>query len=135
MHPVTAADGDQPAHPPISLTDLGVRPGVPATLLQFSSAFCAPCRATRRICAEVATLLQGVDHVEVDAESHLEAVRALDIRRTPTVLVIDAAGRIVRRATGQPTKAQVIAAVAPLLTAHDSVNSDKRTVSRGRSSC
>ena len=50
-------------------------------------------------------------HVEVDAESNLELVRRLDVRRTPTVLVLDAAGRIVRRASGQPRKADVIAAL------------------------
>jgi len=97
------------------LTALGVRLGTPATLLQFSSAFCAPCRATRRVLAEVAVLLDGVRHLEVDAESHLAAVRTLGIWRTPTVLVVDAEGRVVRRAVGVPRKAQVIAAVAPLL--------------------
>lgn len=102
---------------PELLSDLGVRPGVPATLLQFSSAFCAPCRATRRICADVVDLLDGVRHVEVDAEANLDAVRALDVMRTPTLLVIDAHGQVVRRASGQPSKAQVIAAVAPLLEA------------------
>lgn len=96
------------------LTALGVT-AAPATLLQFSSAFCAPCRATRRILADVAGMFDGVHHVEVDAESQLAAVRALDIRRTPTVLVIDAAGRIVTRASGQPTKPHVVAAVAPLV--------------------
>ncbi|MEV4759152.1 thioredoxin domain-containing protein [Micromonospora sp. NPDC049559] len=97
------------------LAGLGVEPGVPATLVQFSSAFCAPCRATRRMLDEVSGLLPGVRHVEVDAESHLDAVRALDIWRTPTVLVVDADGRIVQRAAGVPTKAQVVAALAPLL--------------------
>lgn len=100
---------------PELLATLGVRGGVPATLLQFSSAFCAPCRATRRICTEVAEQLDGVRHVEVDAETQLDAVRALGVLRTPTVLVIDAEGRVVRRASGQPTKAHVIAAVGPLL--------------------
>jgi hypothetical protein len=102
---------------PELLADLGVVPGAPATLLQFSSAFCAPCRVTRRVCAEVTRVLDGVRHVEVDAESHLAAVRALDIWRTPTVLVLDAGGRVVQRATGAPTAAQVVAAVAPLLSA------------------
>ena len=51
--------------------------GERATLLQFSSAFCAPCRATRRVLGEVADLVPGVTHVEVDAEHHLEVVRAL----------------------------------------------------------
>lgn len=97
------------------LTTLGVEPGAPATLLQFSSAFCAPCRAVRRVCADVAKTLDGVRHVEVDAESHLDAVRELGIWRTPTVLVVDRAGRVVRRASGVPAKGQVIAAVAPLL--------------------
>jgi thiol-disulfide isomerase/thioredoxin len=87
--------------------DLGER----ATLVQFSSAFCAPCRATRRILDEVAGMVPGVVHVEIDAEKHLDLVRELDILKTPTVLVLDADGRVVRRATGQPRKADVIAAL------------------------
>ncbi|MEV1287888.1 thioredoxin family protein [Micromonospora sp. NPDC049679] len=101
---------------PVLLAGLGVEPGAPVTLLQFSSAFCAPCRATRRVLTEVSGVLDGVRHVEIDAESHLDAVRALDVWKTPTVLVIDHRGRVVQRATGVPAKAQVIAAVAPLLT-------------------
>ncbi|MEV4410722.1 thioredoxin family protein [Catellatospora sp. NPDC049609] len=96
------------------LAELGVRPGA-VTLLQFSSAFCAPCRATRVILADVARATPGVAHVEVDAESRLDAVRALDIWKTPTVLIVDAAGRIAGRAQGTPTRAQVLAAVDPLL--------------------
>src|SRR5690348_11910375 len=96
------------------LTALGVEPAR-ATLLQFSSAFCAPCRAVRRVSSEVAALLPGVRHVEVDAESHLDAVRALGIWRTPTLLVLDAAGRVVKRATGVPARPQLIAAVGDLL--------------------
>lgn len=85
--------------------------GERATLVQFSSAFCAPCRATRRILGEVAGLVPGVTHVEIDAEAHLDLVRELEILKTPTVLVLDAQGRVVRRATGQPRKADVIAAL------------------------
>lgn len=103
-----------PAAPTV-LATLGVEEGTPATLLQFSSAFCAPCRAVRRVCADVARTVDGVRHVEVDAESHLEAVRELGIWRTPTVLVVDRGGRVVQRASGVPAKGQVIAAVAPLL--------------------
>jgi thiol-disulfide isomerase/thioredoxin len=99
------------------LAGLGVRPGTPLTLLQFSSAFCGPCRATRILCADVAARVPGVHHIEVDAESHLDAVRALDIWRTPTVLLVDAAGVICRRATGAPSRAQLLAAVADVLPA------------------
>lgn len=91
--------------------ELGEGLGERATLVQFSSAFCAPCRATRRVLTEVAGMVPGVHHVEIDAEDRLELVRELEILKTPTVLVLDADGRIVRRATGQPRKADVIAAL------------------------
>lgn len=91
---------------------LGEPLGSRATLLQFSSAFCAPCRATRRVLGEVAEALPGVAHVEVDAEHHLEAVRRLGVLRTPTTLVLDATGHEVARAAGAPRKEQVLAALA-----------------------
>ncbi|WP_307531896.1 TlpA family protein disulfide reductase [Streptomyces umbrinus] len=95
----------------LGAAELGGDLGERATLVQFSSAFCAPCRATRRVLGEVAELVPGVAHVEIDAENHLDLVRELDILKTPTVLVLDADGRVVRRATGQPRKADVIAAL------------------------
>lgn len=94
------------------LTVLGIaETGTAATLVQFSSAFCQPCRATRRILGDVAAMVDGVTYAEVDAESHLDAVRRFHVLRTPTVLVLDAQRRIVVRASGQPRKADVIAAV------------------------
>ena len=96
-----------------SLTEaeLGGPLGGRATLVQFSTAFCAPCRATRVVLADVARQVDGVTHVEIDAESHLDLVRRLDIRRTPTVLVLRPDGRIAQRGSGQPRKADVIAAI------------------------
>ncbi|WP_338675042.1 thioredoxin family protein [Streptomyces sp. SCSIO 30461] len=91
--------------------ELGAELGERATLVQFSSAFCQPCRATRRTLAEVAAMVDGVAHVEIDAEARLPLVRELGIARTPTVLVLDASGRIVRRASGLPRRAHVIAAI------------------------
>ena len=90
--------------------DLGER----ATLVQFSSAFCAPCRATRQILGEVAAMMDGVHHVELDAESRLDLVRRLNIFATPTVLVLGPDGAIARKASGQPRKADVIAALGQL---------------------
>ncbi|CAM5301073.1 thiol reductase thioredoxin [Streptomyces spiroverticillatus] len=95
----------------LGAAELGVEPGERATLVQFSSAFCQPCRATRRTLEEVAAMVEGVAHVEIDAEDNLALVRELDIRQTPTVLVLDAEGHIVRRATGQPRRVDVIAAL------------------------
>jgi thiol-disulfide isomerase/thioredoxin len=88
--------------------------GERATLLQFSSAFCAPCRATRRVLDDVARVVPGVSHVEVDAEQQLELVRRLGVLRTPTTLVLDRDGREVSRAAGAPSKQAVIASLGPL---------------------
>ena len=91
--------------------DLGTPLGERATLVQFSSAFCAPCRATRQVLGQVTELVPGVSTVEIDAESELDLVRRLGVLRTPTVLVLDASGRIVERASGAPTRDQVLVAL------------------------
>jgi thiol-disulfide isomerase/thioredoxin len=95
----------------LTAAQLGRPLGSRATLVQFSTAFCAPCRATRRILAEVAGMIDGVAHVEVDAEANLGLVRSLGIHSTPTVFVLGADGGILRRGTGQPRKPDVIAAL------------------------
>jgi thiol-disulfide isomerase/thioredoxin len=107
----TPGDPEASPGPLITGAELGLPLGERATLVQFSTAFCAPCRATRQILTEVAGMTEGVAHVEIDAESHLDLVRRLDIRRTPTVLVVGPDGRIAKRASGQPRKADVIAAL------------------------
>ncbi|WP_069109688.1 thioredoxin family protein [Jiangella alba] len=91
--------------------ELGAPLGERATLVQFSTAFCQPCRAARATLSHVAADTEGVVHVEIDAEHHLDLVRRLNILRTPTTLVLDGTGRIVRRATGAPRLAEVRAAL------------------------
>lgn len=119
--PVPAADDDPEVDVEVASGErvtaeaVGAELGREATLVQFSTAFCQPCRATRRILDEVATMVDGVAHVEIDAESHLDLVRAYDIRRTPTVLVLDRDGVIRRRAAGLPRKADVIAALGEVM--------------------
>ncbi len=102
------------ARPGFPASELGVTLGERATLVQFSTAFCQPCRATRRVLGEVAEMVDGVVAAEVDAEAHLDVVRQLNVMRTPTVFVLDASGSVVQRATGQPRKADVIAAIGAL---------------------
>lgn len=111
--PEVDVDGDD-RHGALTAADLGADLGSMATLVQFSSAFCQPCRATRRVLDDVAQMVPGVAHVEIDAEAHLDLVRRLDILRTPTVLVLDERGVIRKRASGQPRKADVIAALGEL---------------------
>jgi thiol-disulfide isomerase/thioredoxin len=113
---LTGADlGAEPRADALTRSDLGADPGARATLVQFSSAFCQPCRATRAVLGEVAGLVPGVVHVEIDAESRLDLVRRLDVTRTPTVLILDRTGAIRRRAVGAPRKADVLAALADVV--------------------
>jgi thiol-disulfide isomerase/thioredoxin len=91
--------------------DLGRSLGTRATLVQFSTAFCAACRPTRQILAQVADMVDGVIHVEIDATERLDLVRRLRINSSPTVLVLGPDGAIVKRAVGLPRKADVIAAL------------------------
>jgi len=93
-------------------TDLGQPLGARATLLQFSSAFCAPCRATRQLLSDVAGRSEGVAHIEIDVAARTDLARQLDIRRTPTVLVLGPRGQIARRASGLPHRAEVVGALA-----------------------
>jgi len=109
----TAAAGVRPVSA-LTDADLGVTLGSRATLVQFSSAFCAPCRATTQILGDVARTVDGVAHVEIDAESRLDLVRSLDVRRTPTTLVLGPDGQITHRASGQPRKGDVIAALGAM---------------------
>ena len=106
----TAAEPDG-----LSTDDIGIPLGSRATLVQFSSAFCAPCRATRRILSDVAGMTDGVAHVDIDAESRLDLVRRLDVRRTPTTFVLGPDGRISHRASGEPRKVDVIAALGAVI--------------------
>ena len=103
--------------PPATLTaaDIGGELGERATLVQFSTAFCQPCRATRRILTEVAAMVPGVRHVEIDAESRLDLVRRSRHDTHPDRPVLDArAGG--ETGLGLPRKADVIAALAAVWT-------------------
>jgi thiol-disulfide isomerase/thioredoxin len=93
---------------------IGANLGSRATLLQFSSAFCGPCRATRLLIEDVTSDMADVAHVEVDAEANLELVRQLDIRSTPTTLFLDGTGHEVGRAVGAPKRDQVVKAISAI---------------------
>ncbi len=94
---------------------LGFSIGTHATLLQFSSAFCQPCRATRFILNEVAESLPNVAHIEIDAESNLDLVREFAVTRTPTTFILDGTGTVIGKAVGLARKNDVLASLAPVL--------------------
>ena len=93
---------------------IGAALGSRATLVQFSSAFCSPCRATRALLEDVTVEMADVVHVEIDAEANLELVRTLDIRSTPTTLFLNRNGHEVGRAMGAPKRDQVLSAISAI---------------------
>jgi thiol-disulfide isomerase/thioredoxin len=93
---------------------IGGELGSRATLVQFSSAFCTPCRATRALLENVVEDLDDVVHIDIDAEDHLELVRQLNILSTPTTLILDSKGHEVGRAVGAPKREQVLNALAAI---------------------
>lgn len=91
---------------------LGVRAGeADLTVVQFSTAFCGPCRTTRARLQQLAATHPGLSYVHVDAESHLDAVRELDVRRTPTLFWLDRSGEVLARSSGAPRPAELTAFV------------------------
>ncbi len=101
--------------PVITEEELGTAYGKRVTLLQFSSAFCTPCRATKALLTDVTADMPDVVHVDIDAESHLDLVRRLGISSTPTTLILDRNGVEISRAVGAPKRNQVEAALAAIL--------------------
>lgn len=90
---------------------LGAALGSQATFVQFSTAVCAPCRATHQVLSEVVADSQGVRYVTIDVETRLDLVDKLGITRTPTVLLLDAEGVIRNRIVGAARKSEVLNAL------------------------
>ena len=98
--------------PQAILRRLGAAPeAAELTIVQFSTAFCAPCRATKARLEQLQTTRPGLAVVHVDAESHLDEVRELDVRRTPTLFYLDGDGGLIGRSSGAPAPAELTALV------------------------
>ena len=98
--------------PRLTSDQIGIALGERVTMVQFSSAFCSPCRATRVLLEQMVQTMPDVEYVHIDAESHLELVRQLNILSTPTTLFLNRDGTEVGRAMGTPKRSQVLTAVA-----------------------
>ena len=94
------------------LRGLGIRPeDADLTVVQFSTATCAPCRATRTQLERLQAGRPRLAVVHVDADEHLDAVRDLDVRRTPTLFYLDSTGALVGRSSGAPRPDELTALV------------------------
>jgi thiol-disulfide isomerase/thioredoxin len=101
----------------LTAADLGAPLGKRATLVQFSTQFCSNCPQTRRMLDQVAAIHDGVELVEVDAAARLDLTRRLNVLSTPTVFVLGPDGTIASRASGLPSRSDVLAAVGSVLVA------------------
>jgi thiol-disulfide isomerase/thioredoxin len=95
----------------LSSAELAAPLGERATFVQFSSPACSSCRSVRRILTGLVADEPGLAHVEIDATERLDLARRLGILRTPTVLLLDPEGIVVRRISGPLTAEQALAAV------------------------
>ncbi|WP_426172078.1 thioredoxin family protein [Microbacterium sp. DWRC1-3] len=86
-------------------------------LTLVSSSFCGACARTRTVLAEAARFLPEATVIEIDVAQSPDAAEELDIAFTPTVIIRDAAGAEVFRATGVPTVPQVLTAAVKALPA------------------
>jgi thiol-disulfide isomerase/thioredoxin len=99
------------AHLPV-FARLGVDAGAAdLTVVQFSTAFCGPCRATKARLQQLQATRPGLAVVHVDAESHLDEVRELDVRRTPTLFYLGRDGELIGRSSGAPRAGELTALV------------------------
>jgi glutaredoxin len=109
--PGAREEGRVATHEPV-FERLGVRPEeADLTVVQFSTAFCGPCRSTKARLEHLRATRPGLAYVHVDAESHLDEVRELDVRRTPTLFYLDREGRLIGRSSGAPRPDELTALV------------------------
>jgi thioredoxin-related protein len=59
--------------------------------------------------SDITADLNDVKHIEVDAEKNLDLVRKLDIRSTPSTLVLNGEGVEIGRAIGAQKRAEILA--------------------------
>lgn len=107
---VTPADAAVDTGHALNGFDLGER----ATLVQFSTEMCAPCRPTRELLQSIAADRPGVRHIDIDAAERADLVDQFNVRRTPTVLIVDGAGHVRHRVTGVPKAADLETALDDL---------------------
>lgn len=75
-----------------------------ATLLQFSTEVCAPCRVTHAVLGDVASERKGVSHVDLDVTHRPDLASRFHIMQTPTTLILDRKGVVRARIGGAPRR-------------------------------
>jgi thiol-disulfide isomerase/thioredoxin len=88
--------------------------GEQATLLQFSTEFCARCPQTRVVLGALALEHDGVRHLDVDLTHRPDIARRFSVLQTPTTLLLDAHGVVRARIGGAPDRRALSASLTAL---------------------
>lgn len=99
---------------PAELREL-LDPASRVTLVQVSTTFCAPCRHTRILLADLAGKVDGLRHVDFDVTDHPQVAASLGVLSTPTTLAVDASGVELLRVGGVPKRDALLDALRPHL--------------------
>lgn len=85
------------------------------TLVQLSTAFCAPCRHTHARLAQLVERTSGLSHTAIDITDDPDLAQSLGVLRTPTTIAYDSSGRELLRVTGVPETGKLLEALQPHL--------------------
>lgn len=89
--------------------------GFGATLLQFSTEVCAPCRATHTLLDSLASQSSGVSHVDVDVTRRADLASRFNLLQSPTTFILDGDGVVRARIGGAPRRAELAAELERIL--------------------
>jgi thiol-disulfide isomerase/thioredoxin len=97
----------------LTSADLGAPLGETATLVQFGTRFCAPCRQAARRLSEFAATHPGVTHLDIDLEADPDWAWRHEITESPTTFVLGPSGQVRARITGVPRPADLATHLTP----------------------
>lgn len=95
----------------------GLTLGLGATLLQFSTEVCSPCRATHTLLGGIASGMDDVTHVDVDLTHRPDLASRYGILQTPTTFILDRNGVVQARIGGPARRESVTAELRRVLAA------------------
>ena len=95
----------------------GVALGPRATLLQFSTEVCAPCKSTARVLDDLAARTEDVAHVDLDVTHRPDLASRYRVLQTPTTLILDRDGAVRARSGGAVRRDIVVAELEKVLAA------------------
>jgi thiol-disulfide isomerase/thioredoxin len=107
----------------VRAADVGVSApfGEKATLLQFSTEFCAYCPSTRRLLRRLADRTDGVTHVDIDLTHSPELAQRFNVLQTPTTLLLDGDGAVRARIGGAPRPTELEESLTKIVNGDDLV--------------